>query len=218
MTKTKRDHSIAIVKAALNSVPIPGLGGIASLIDDYVPTSREKAINMAVMALQDSLQRLQSRIDEDLVKTEEFAELFNKFAALAEVTNRPEKLNAAANLLANSLLKTSDKAKSAFDELDHLMTCLDKLSIGAITLLGAAIAVRPPRHASGGDVTVRPRELAQALHTSNLDLIMGLASELRAMHLIQLREGSVGPPDETALIRVTPMGARFAERFIEGHQ
>ena len=54
-----------------------------------------------------------------------------------ERTHRDEKLRAAANILANLLLKPGDQAKVSYDELDHLIRCVDALSIGAITVLGA---------------------------------------------------------------------------------
>ena len=41
-------------------------------------------------------------------------------------------------ILANLLLRPGDPAKSSYEELDHLIRCIDDLSIGAIHVLGAA--------------------------------------------------------------------------------
>ena len=97
------------------------------------------------------------------------------------------------------------------------MRCVDALSAGAIALLGAAIKLKPPRHASGGDVSIRPSELVSLVAPHDLHLLMSLASELRSLNLIHLTEGIVGSPSyENAAVRVTPMGVRFAQRFVEG--
>jgi hypothetical protein len=54
-----------------------------------------------------------------------------------ERTHREDKLRAAANILANLLLKPGDQAKVSYEELDHLIRCVDALSTGALLVLGA---------------------------------------------------------------------------------
>ena len=126
-----------------------------------------------------------------------------------------EKLRAAANLLANSWLKVDDPAKSSFEEVDHLLHCLDGLSVGAIVVLGAARNVS--NQMTSGNRTFQFSQLLNQLPGRDADLVMSLASELAAMNLLNVRQGLIEAPDyRIYTIRVTPIGVRLAERFIEG--
>ena len=51
---------------------------------------------------------------------------------------------------------------------------------------------------------------------TDLDLLMGFATELRSLHLAHVTEGALGNRYENTAIRVMPMGVRFAQRSIEG--
>ena len=57
MEKTSSDHVLAVVKAGIELVPLVG-GSIASLIDDYVPTSTQRNIERAIDELRNELNRL----------------------------------------------------------------------------------------------------------------------------------------------------------------
>ena len=97
------------------------------------------------------------------------------------------------------------------------MHCADALSSGAIALLGASIQIRAPNHASHADMPFNFPELMHKLSGHDPDLIFGLATELRSLNLLHITEGIIGAPDfEAYQFRVTPLGSRFAERFIEG--
>jgi hypothetical protein len=216
MKHSTSDHALAVLKAALNLVPVGG-GSLASLLADYVPSSRQRAMEEAIDLFREKLEELGSRIKEEAVNREDFAGLFGKLQALAAKTNRELKLRAAANILANSLLPSHDPAKSPYEELEHLMHCADALSSGAIAALGAALQIRSPRHASGGDTPISFNELRQKMADYNADLILSLASELRSLNLMHVTEGAIpGSNFEHYAFRVTPMGSRFAERFIQG--
>jgi hypothetical protein len=160
---------------------------------------------------------IEGRIKIDAISKDEFAELYNKFRAAAARTNREEKLRTAANIVANALLPANDPQRSPFDELDHLMHCVDTLSSGAIAVLGASIQARTPRHASRGDTPFNFSALRQKLPDHDPDLLFSLASELRGLNLLHITEGVIQSSNyEAYQFRVTPMGSRFAERFIEG--
>lgn len=212
------DHVLAVGKAALSLFPITG--AVASLISDYVPSSAQRAQAKFVEQLNEKLKELQERIDVEGVNKENFAELYAACEALARRTNRDEKLRAAANLLANLLLKDGDPAKCSYEELDHFLQCIDKLSIGAISVLGAA---RQVQITSGQVVSAQSdrafnfRELAQKFPTLDGNLVMSLASELRAFHLVYISEGLINAPNyESYSVRVTAIGGRLAKTFIEG--
>jgi len=211
------DHGLALGKAALGFLAGPLGGLLASLIGDYVPTSRQRAMRKGLELLRDKVDDIKERVDEQLVNKEDFADLFSKYEALAAKTNREEKLRAGANILANALLPPTDPKRSPYEELERLMHCADTLTSGAIAVLGASIKVRPRRHASQGDTPFSFKELRQLLPNMEPQLIMGLAAELRGLNLLHITEGLIGSPSlENYQFRVTPLGSRFAERIIEG--
>jgi hypothetical protein len=106
-SKTKKDHVIAVIKAGLNAVPVVG-GSIASLIDDYVPTSTERSIEKNLNLLAEKLTSLEGRIDVEEVNKEDFSELFKSCYLVVIRSNHEEKLRAAAALMANLLLRSND--------------------------------------------------------------------------------------------------------------
>lgn len=210
-----KEHGMPAVKAIANF--LPGGGALASLIDDYVPSAKQKAMRKAAELLAEKVVDIEGRIVDDAINKEDFADLYLKLEALTAKTNRDEKLRAAANILANALLPPTDPHRSPYEELEHLMHCAEVLSSGAIAVLGASIKVRPTRHASQGDTPFGFKELWQLLPNMDPQLIMGLIAELRALNLLNITEGLIqSPVFEAYQIRVTPLGSRFAERFIEG--
>jgi hypothetical protein len=75
VTKSAKDHVVALIKAGLHLCPHIG-GSIASLIDDYVPSSTERSIETAIELLREQLTSLEGRIDVDAVNKDDFSELF----------------------------------------------------------------------------------------------------------------------------------------------
>lgn len=215
MKSEPSDHILNLTKAVVSAVPLVG-GPIASLMGDYILTSKQQAAEQAIQFFTDKLTDLLGRIDTNLVNKTDFAELFNKYRLVVMRTNREEKLRAAANILANVCLRPGDPAKSPYEELDHLMHCVDALTIGAISVLGAGRHITRAR--PGGNTTFHFSELRRHLpHLTDASLLLSLASELRALNLLHFKEPAIDMPDHEAyLLQVTPIGERFAERFIEG--
>jgi len=212
---TPKDHALAVVKAALNLIPVVG-GTIASLVGDYVPSSTQKAVERTIELLGEKLGALQGRIDVEAVNKEDFAELFKSCYLVIIRSNREEKLHAAAAMLANMLLLPGDPCKSSYEELDHLIRCIDALSIGAISVLGAAqrIATAAGQGAHGYFQFDQLRGLFKQFDAS---LLMSLVSELRALNLLRVQEGAIRMSDHgEILLELTPIGVRLVERFIEG--
>lgn len=190
---------------------------VSSLIGDYAPTSRQRSLDDTVRRFSEKVADIENRVDTEAINKDDFAELFGEFEALAAKTNREEKLRTAANILANSLLPPGDPNRSPFDELDHLMHCVDALSSGAIAVLGASIQVVAQRGGRRGDMRFQFAELKQKLRDTDPDVVFGCATELRSLNLLHITEGLVGGPNpENHGYQVTPLGLRFAERFIEG--
>ncbi len=213
--KSTRDHALALIKAGLNAVPLVG-GSIASLIGDYIPTATQRDTERAMEMLGEKLTALGVRVDVENVNKDEFSELFKSCYLVIVRTHQHEKLQAAANILANLLLRSGDPAKASYNELDHLIRCVEALSIGAITVLGAARRVATTA-GQGSQGHFNFSQLHETVPQMDASLLMSLVSELRGFNLIHVQEPPIKMPDyANYLLELTPIGRRFVERFIEG--
>jgi hypothetical protein len=129
-----RDIALILLKSGLNMLPFGG--SLASLLE-FIPTAHQKNLEKAIGLCQ-RLTDLEDRMDVKAVDKQEFAELFQTCARTMERTHREDKLRAAANILANLLLKPGDQAKVSYEELDHLIRCVDALSTGALSAFFSA--------------------------------------------------------------------------------
>lgn len=215
---TVSDHALILIKAGLNGVPTIG-GVIASLISDYVPLSTQRSMERATELLQQKLISLGDRIDVSMVDKDQFSDLFKSCYLVIVRTTQESKLRAAAALLANLMLKEGDSAKAPYSELDHLIRCVDGLSIGAMSTLAIARAIvhrsniTPDAH---GNWTFRFEDLRSDLVNVDLALLMGLLSELNALNLVRIegRPSIAMPEYGNYPLSLTPLGARFVDRFI----
>jgi hypothetical protein len=208
-----RDHALNAAKFAVSNVPVVG-GLLSELIGDYAPTSQRRALEKTFELLTEKLSSLESRIDVETVDKEEFSELFESCVALATRNRREEKLQAAANLMANLLLRPGDPGKAPYEELDHLMRCVDALSIGAVAVLGAARLIGK-RNGPSGDFTFP--ELKNSFSHFDQSFLMSLVSELHGFSFVDVMGGAIALQDFSHVrLRLTPIGMRLVDRFIEG--
>ena len=86
------EHVLNVVKAALSAAPFAG--AIASLMSDYIPSSRLSRIEGFAHAIAEDLQRLSTKVQEEYLLTDDFAFMFEKcFRGVAENPQR-EKIEA----------------------------------------------------------------------------------------------------------------------------
>lgn len=219
MQKTSGEHALSVAKAALNALPFLG-GAIASLIGDYIPTATQRTIEETLKQVSERVNELGDRVDANSVDRDEFAELFKSAYLVIVRTHQETKLRAAAQLIVNILLRDGDSEKLSYTELDHYVRCLDQLSVGAIQVLGHAVALaerNEPGRVDNKSVRITFEDLQFKLADVSPSLLMGLAGELDAHNLIH-RAGvpSIRTPDYgNYSLEVTPLGARFAKRLLE---
>jgi len=70
------EHIINGIKAVLANVPIGS--GIASLISDYIPSQRELRLIEFTESISKDLSELQDEINENYLKSDEYAFIFEK--------------------------------------------------------------------------------------------------------------------------------------------
>lgn len=217
--KTKSDHAIAIIKAGVSAVPYIG-GSIASLIGDYVPSATQKSIEATLEILKQKLEELADRIDPNVVNKDEFAKLFKSCYLSIVRTQQRKKLNAAANILANILLRDGDPEKLTYTELDHFARCLEALSIGAIETLGHTVDIG--RKSKPQEYRIQPvrfnfEQLQGQMPKTDAFLLMGLIGELNSANLIHLAGApqTATPAYANYPIQLTPLGVWFCEQLFE---
>jgi len=96
------DHIVNVVKAAISVIPIIG-GPISSLVNDYIPNKKLKRLLDFTKQLSENIERFKDEIDEEFVKTDEFAYLFEQTYKLVLENYQKEKLDSLLALLVNSL-------------------------------------------------------------------------------------------------------------------
>ncbi len=219
MAKTKSDHALAVVKAAVSA--IPGVGGsLASLIGDYIPSSTERSIERTLEMLQERLERLEERVDTEGLNKDEFSELFKSCYLIIVRTHQESKLRAAANLITNILLKPGDPVKLSYTVLDHFVRCLDALSIGAIETLGKALSIAErdrDKNSLKESIRINFEDLQRDSPETEPALLMGLVGELNSFNLVHLSGApSVRTPDYANYpIEFTPLGGQFVKYILE---
>lgn len=218
MNKPASDHALAIVKAGLNAVPVFG-GPLASLIGDYIPTATQRSVDKAITQLQAQIVALGDRVNVDAVNRDEFAELFKTAYLIIVRSHHEARLSAAANLIANLLLRPGDQQKLSYTELDHFARCLDHLSRGAMHVLARSVAIaeqQAPDFLEHKSLPIVFHQLQAELSELSPSLLMGLIGELDGFNLMH----RAGVPDiRTAdygnySLEVTPLGARFVKHLL----
>jgi hypothetical protein len=91
MSKVASEHALAVIKAALNAVPVVG-GSIASLIGDYIQTATQRAVDQALSDLSEQLTQLGDRIDATKIDRDQFSELFKSTYLVMVRTHNKHKL------------------------------------------------------------------------------------------------------------------------------
>jgi hypothetical protein len=214
---TRGDAALIVGKAALEAIPVVG-GPLAALLE-FVPTARDRNIIKAIEFLREQITSLETRIDTASINKEEFAELFASFTQVAVRTHHDEKLHASANILSALLLQEGDPAKVPYDELDHLIRCVDALSIGAISALGAIRKVSATHPLGPQQEAIQFGQLRTEM-TIDAHFLRSLVSELQGFNLVRVQEsptrGHADAEYDGSHITISPIGRRFIEQFIEG--
>lgn len=123
------EHILNIVKAALATAPF--CGGIASLMSDYIPGRRFARVEEFAGQIASDLNRLQDRVDQDRIQTEEYAFLFERCFRSAADFPQPDKREAFRAILLNSVLPTD----LTQDQREFFLNTVERLSAVHLRIL-----------------------------------------------------------------------------------
>jgi hypothetical protein len=117
------EHILNVVKAGLATAPF--CGGIASLITDYIPNSKQSRIEEFAERVAADLEALQDRVDENNILTDNFAYTFEKCFRGAAENYQKEKLEAFRGILINSAIGSNLQE----DEKEYFLNLVGTLSV-----------------------------------------------------------------------------------------
>lgn len=205
-----------IFKAALSTAPFTG--GLASLITDYIPSSRFRRLEEFAQRVAEDLKAVAGQVDEAHLRTDEFAHIFERsFKGAAEHYQR-EKLDAFRAILVNSAVR-SDVAQ---EEKEHFLVLANNLSVLQLRIL--MFMAEPRRFLAGAGIDERritggfADMFRSVLPGMDLDLVKSAFGDLYQSGLTSTDKtifGTMTSAQGLQLLgdRVTPLGHRFI-RFL----
>jgi len=226
MKKDLDDHAVSIFKALVAGIPLVG-GPVSSLLGDYMPNRTLETVQRSLEYLCYRTEVLEGRIDsdafKDTVKKDEFSELFKSCYLVTVRSHKREKLEAAMNIVANTLLGEDDQERLTFTEADHFSRGLEIISLGSIHILRAIYDVVDQRLIGGLSSTgvvnaekerlVAFQDLQETIEGLYYDsLLMGLLRDLDSLNFVNLVGGAVHNEKEDysgQIIELTVLGSRF---------
>ena len=122
-SKTKLDHTLSVVKAAVNAIPYAG-GPLGSLLSDYLPNSVEKRKTEFLEKLGRDLEAVQDRIQNDVVSREYFISTFMQSFRRALENHQEEKVSAFRAIVVNTAIDQNPKE----DEITAFISITDRLT------------------------------------------------------------------------------------------
>ena len=117
------EHILNVIKAGLATAPF--CGGIASLMNDYIPSSKQNRLEQFAERIASDLEELQGQVNEQNILTDEFAYTFEKCFRGAAEHYQKEKLEAFRGILVNSALGSNLPE----DEKDYFLNLVSTLSV-----------------------------------------------------------------------------------------
>ncbi|MBE3143881.1 MAG: hypothetical protein IMZ61_08155 [Planctomycetes bacterium] len=123
------EHILNIIKAGLNAAPFTG--AIASLMSDYIPSSRARRLEDFARSIADDLDRLRTHVHEDYLLTDDFAFFFEKcFRGVAE-NPQADKIEIFRGILINAAIRTD----IGEEEKEYFLNLANSLSVLHIRIL-----------------------------------------------------------------------------------
>jgi len=126
----KRADFIVSSGRAITSL-IPGLGQLGSIIADYHLPARQKRVEDFLFAVRDELDLLENRIDQEYIKSDEFAYILEQCIKGSAENYQNEKLGVFRSVLINSALK----GKIDQDDKEYFLSLVNNLTALHIKIL-----------------------------------------------------------------------------------
>jgi len=218
--KTVGEHIFTLIKAAISEIPIPGAGAGAVLLEEYIGSSTKNAINKALKFLKDKLNLYGERIDISQSDPDEISDITKQYYQIILNNSHELKLKSASSILANAYLKADDSSKLTYVELDHMLKCINSLSIGSLEILGviySKIVPKSQRHHTNKNYRFNFEDLKRYFPQHESTFLMGLVGECNSLNLLHISGIPQIPTNEYGNypIELTKFGQRFIKHMID---
>jgi hypothetical protein len=117
------EHILNLLKAASSFNPVAG--SIASLITDYIPNQRQIRLEGFIKQLASDLEQFKGEVNDEYIKTQEFAFIFEKCFKGAMENYQQEKIQAFRAVLINSVGSKNTNQ----NEKEFFLSMIDRLSV-----------------------------------------------------------------------------------------
>ncbi len=109
-----KEHGKNVIIAAISGLPVVG-GPLSNLLSEYLPDWKQERILNFLKDLSKKLKKVESKIDEDYIESEEFAYLFEETFLSVTKNYQKEKLLAFKSILINACTKSEiDNSKKEY--------------------------------------------------------------------------------------------------------
>lgn len=123
------ERLISIFKAASTFDPVAG--SIVSLISDFIPNQRQVRLENFATEIAEDIKKFKDEVNDDYIKTNEFAFIFERCFKGALENYQTEKIQAFKSVLINTLRDN----KLPQDQKELFLNLVDRLTILHIKLL-----------------------------------------------------------------------------------
>ena len=197
------EHILNIFKAILSTTPIGGF--FASLIDDYLPASKELRVEQFMTDTANKLCDLQDQIDTERIKTDHYAYIFEQCIRGVAQYPQQEKLECYKAILINAAKPTKDSDEQQ-DYFLNLVNTLSPIDIRLIDALHRAMKI--PQNGAETGLTIR-----SLLGNVDGDIIMSAAAELYQLQFTNTQPSSMPMTADLSRAggRLTPIARKFIE-------
>lgn len=117
------DNILAILRAGLGTAPF--CGGLASLLTDYIPSTRIRRLEDFANELAADLHRAQNRVNSSALHTDEFAHIFEHAIRGAAENYQKEKLDAFRAIIVNA----ATGFQASADEQEYYLGLVSSLTV-----------------------------------------------------------------------------------------
>lgn len=210
-------HILNVLKAGCATAPF--MGGIASLIEDYIPTSKKKRLEEFAMRVAEDLTKLQTQVQDSTLLTDDFAHVFEECFRGAAENYQKEKLDSFRGILVNSAIGVQVEES----EKDYYMSLVSSLSVLHLQILRFMANPIDYLEATGIDPASISGGFSQffpvAIPNVSIDAIKSAFGDLYASGMINTDKSMFGTMTAGQGIdllgrdggRVLPFGKRFIQ-------
>lgn len=210
-----KDHIINSIKAIISA--IPGVGGtFSSLINDYIPTKKQERLTKFLQEISYELKKLSDCIDNDLIKKDEFAYIFEE--CLKGVLNnyQADKIYCYKGIFINSLIKDIEQTEKEY--YLYLVNSLTDLHIKILSISNNPKAYFDAHSISEQQIihSSLRQVFSVAISEINIELIKSAYQDLYNLGLINTDKSIFGTMTaaggfEIVKGRITNTGKNFIE-------